>query len=170
MRRLVRLASLAFALLVTGCARGQPLQSVTPRSAVSWAAAEPTRYVHSDSITIWLFAPTEVRPGEVVPLRVELENTSDRGWINVMLGGRAPHADFVVTRTSGEEVWSVYRDVDHLDNLDFRRLDTRERVVFPFDWRQESRGIARRRRAHRNSTGYCRTHRDPTFHALHRPK
>jgi hypothetical protein len=57
---------------------------------VPWAAAEPTRYVHSDSITIWLFAPTQVRAGELVPMRVELENTSDRGWINVRLGGRAP--------------------------------------------------------------------------------
>jgi hypothetical protein len=76
-------------------------------------------------------------------MRIELENTSDRGWINVMLGGRAPHADFVVTTASGEEVWSVYRDIDLLANRDFRRLDTRERVVFPFDWGQETRGIAR---------------------------
>jgi hypothetical protein len=137
-------AGVTLALLVaTGCAGAQPVPGVSTRAAVPWAAAEPTRYVHSDSITIWLFAPAEARAGEPVPMRVELENTSDRGWINVRLRGRAPHADFVVTTASGDEIWSVYADLDRLANADYRRLDTRERVVFPFEWAQETRGMAR---------------------------
>jgi hypothetical protein len=136
------LTGLAIALVAaTGCALGQSVGGVSPSGAVPWAATAPTRHVHSDSITLWLFAPTEVRWAEPVPMRVELENTG--GWIQVTLAGRAPHADFIITTASGQEVWSVYRDVDRLANADHRRLDHRERIVFPFEWGQETRSPGR---------------------------
>jgi hypothetical protein len=133
---------LAIALVAaTSCALGQSAGGVSPSSGVPWAATPPTRYVHSDSITFWLFAPIEVRWGEPVAMRVELE--SSRPWIVVALEGRAPHADFIVTTASGQEVWSVYRDVDRLANADPRRLDIRERIVFPYEWGQEARSPSR---------------------------
>ncbi len=143
-RRPQDVTTLAIALVVaTGCAPGQTVDRVSLSNGLPWAATQPTRYVHSDSITLWLFAPTEVRGADPVLMRMELENTSSRGWIEVALAGRAPHADFIVTTASGQEVWSVYRDFDHLANADPRRLDFRERIVFPFEWGQETRSPAR---------------------------
>lgn len=131
--------AIALVAVTTSCALGQSVGGVSPSSGLSWAATAPTRYVHSDSITLWLFAPSEVRVGNPVPMRVELENTSSRGRTDFALAGRAPHADFIVTTASGQEVWSVYRDVDLLANADLRRLEFGERIVFPYEWRQESR-------------------------------
>jgi hypothetical protein len=78
-------------------------------------------------------------------MRVELESTSSRGRTDFALAGRAPHADFIVTTASGQEEWSVYRDVDLLANADLRRLEFGERIVFPYEWRQESRSPNRPR-------------------------
>lgn len=144
-RRWLGVTGLVIASAATSsCALGQSAGGVSPNSGVPWAATPPTRYVHSDSITLWLFAPSEVRWGDPVPMRVELENTSSRGRTDFALAGRAPHADFVVTTASGQEVWSVYRDVDLLANADLRRLEFGERIVFPYEWRQESRSPNRR--------------------------
>jgi hypothetical protein len=56
---------------------------------LAWATAAPTKLVHSDTITLWLFAPLEAKAGVPVPMRLELENTR-LDWIEVELAGRAP--------------------------------------------------------------------------------
>jgi intracellular proteinase inhibitor BsuPI len=146
--RLARLALCArFALAlsaVTACAGAQQAVHDAPaRAAVTWATAAPTRYVvPRDSIVVWLFAPTEVRAGESVPMRVELENASG-DMIELQLAGRSPRADFVVTTPSGDEVWSVFRSYVPLGGIGRTALDVGERLVFPFEWRQETYSSAR---------------------------
>lgn len=136
------------------CASGAWLQACTSLpaashdvagGAVACAVVEPTRHVVTDSVTLWLFAPREVREGEPVPMRVELENTR-AGLIEIELGGQAPHADFVITDATGLEVWSAYHGLVPLSNGDPRRLDTSERLVFPLTWNQGSGGTGARSR------------------------
>lgn len=130
------------AMLFGACAPLRSSRDDLGTTVPSWASTDPSRIIVSDSITLWFFAPREVRTGEPVPMRVELENTRP-GWMDISLGGRAPHADFVVSDAAGRQVWSVYHGLIPLGNEDLRRLDTNERLVFPFVWNQESGGLAR---------------------------
>jgi hypothetical protein len=143
--RVVPLARFALALpAASACAGAQrAVPDARPASvAVPWASAPPTRHVvERESIVAWLFAPTEVRSGEPVPMRVELENAS-RDMLVVQLGGHPPRADFVVTTPSGQEVWSFYRNFVPLGGVGSTALDVGERLVIPFEWRQEANSAA----------------------------
>jgi hypothetical protein len=102
----------------------------------------PTRHVvDRESIVLWLFAPTEVRSGEPVVMRVELENAS-QDMLVVQLGGHSPRADFVVTTPAGKEVWSFYRNYVPLGGVGSTALDVGERLVIPFEWRQQANSAA----------------------------
>lgn len=139
--RLTRTLHLALALsTATACAGAQRAASGAWTSAITvpWASAPPTRLVvERDSVVVWLFAPTEVRSGEPVPMRVELENASGEMLV-VQLGLRSPRADFVVTTPAGGEVWRFYRNYVPLGGIGSTALDVGERLVIPFEWRQQS--------------------------------
>lgn len=144
--RVVRLARFALVLLpaATACAGAQRAAPSPPpeKAAVAWASAPPTRHVvEKESIVVWLFAPADVRSGEPVPMRVELENAS-RDMLVVQLGGHPPRADFVVTTPTGNEVWSFYRNSVPLGGVGSTALDVGERLVIPFEWRQEANSTA----------------------------
>lgn len=95
---------------------------------------EPTRYAVSDSIVVWLHAPTVVAAGDSVPMRVEIENTARRR-IRVHLRGGA-NGNFVVTTPEGVEVWSRFHEMEPLATLDVRPLNAGERLVFSTIWDQ----------------------------------
>jgi hypothetical protein len=134
-------APLALPLLTAAACAGAQRAAPDARpvsAAVPWASAPPTRhFVERDSVIVWLFAPTEVRSGEPVPMRVELENVAGQMLV-VQLGGHSPRADFVVTAPSGGEVWRFYRNYVPLGGIGSTALDVGERLVIPFEWRQQS--------------------------------
>ena len=74
-------------------------------------------------------------------MRVELENAS-QDMLVVQLGGHSPRADFVVTTPAGKEVWSFYRNYVPLGGVGSTALDVGERLVIPFEWRQQANSAA----------------------------
>ncbi len=77
--------------------------------------------------------------GETVPLKLTVQNISDRP-VELYLGGRPPY-DFVVTGLDDAEVWHWLCGKIILTILDFKTLEPGEELEFTAEWEQvDNRG------------------------------
>jgi Intracellular proteinase inhibitor len=90
------------------------------------------------ALAFGLEVPAGVRVGTPVPLKVTLQNTSNRP-IALTLGGRPAH-DFVVTTPDGQEVWRWSHGEAIQAILELKPLKPGETLQFTAAWGQRDNG------------------------------
>jgi len=88
----------------------------------------------SQSLVLKLEAPTGVRLGETVPLKLKVKNAGDRP-AQLTLGGR-PAYDFVVTGPEGTEVWRWSHGQFNQAILQLTTLKPAKELEFTGEWSQ----------------------------------
>ena len=88
-------------------------------------------------LRLTLEVPREVPAGEPVPIRLRLSNSG--APVELMLQGRPPAFDILVTRPDGVEVWRRMAGSVVLMVLQLRRLNPAEVLEWEHRWDQRSR-------------------------------
>lgn len=89
----------------------------------------------SGSLVVSLEMPSQVRLGDLVPLKLKVKNTSNKS-LQLTLGGRPAH-DFIVTKPDGTEVWSWRHGQVVQQILQILTLLPGEELEFTAQWDQK---------------------------------
>lgn len=129
-------------ILLMACASERNDDPQTPIPAISGESAGikdsmVASRAPTDSIRLSLQLPLATRTGSAVPLKIRLENVSDRR-LRLLLGGRpeTPNFYFLVAEPDGSQVWNSLFGVITFSSLSFHTLEAGEAMEFTATWDQ----------------------------------
>ena len=133
----VRLGALCLVPVASLACDGAPAaKREATDSALTFAA--PVMSQRSDSLSIELAVPAEVRTGEIVTVTMRVRNRGARS-VDLALLGRSPTLDVIVTRATGETVWQRLEHEVIPSILALRVLAPGEQLEVTARWDQRGR-------------------------------
>lgn len=116
----------------------QPADTATPQpdGPMQQPVKQPET-APSDSVRLWLEAPSEVRRGEHVPMTLRVRNILSRP-VTLEHGGRPLTFNLIVTRPDGTQVWSRMHGRGVLDIQWSTTLQPGETLEFTEAWDQRA--------------------------------
>ena len=133
--------SVAYPALAVLALAGSPDSAESGRAALPLARRVPDTGVKGtvpDSLGLELTLPGRVRAGEPMPIKLHVQNLTQR-TLDLYLRGRTITFDVVVARPAGEVVWQRLEDEIIPAILHLRTLAPSERIELEVVWDQRTR-------------------------------